>query len=61
MFQSSVSNCCDDLSIMSIGLKSIAILNIHGHDYCCLMNGISKSEALHLLQNANLSKTSGLL
>ena len=41
---------------MFVNLNDIAILNINGADYCCIINGISKSNNLNLLQNANLLK-----
>ena len=34
---------CHDLLIMSMNLSEIAILNIKGADYCCIISGISKS------------------
>ena len=34
--------------MMSIDINSIAILNIHGVDYGCIITGISKSEAINL-------------
>ena len=40
--------------MMSINLSDIAILNIKGSDYCCIICLISKNEAITLLQNANL-------
>ena len=33
--------------IMSMNLSDIAILNIHGADYCCIISRISKSEAIN--------------
>ena len=42
--------------MMSINLINIAILNINGADYRCIINGISKSDVVKLLQNANLTK-----
>ena len=42
--------------MMSINLNDIAILNISGADYRCIINGISKRDALNLLKNANLTK-----
>ena len=42
--------------MMPIDIKIIAILNIHGVDYCCVINGIRTSEAIILLKNAGLSK-----
>ena len=44
--------------MVSINLNNIAILNNHGVDYCCIINGISKCEAIYLLENADLSKKS---
>ena len=41
--------------MMSINLINIAILNINGADYRCIINGISKSDVVKLLQNANLT------
>ena len=41
---------------MSINLRNIAILNIKGSDYCCIISLISKNEAIKLLQNANLTE-----
>ena len=35
--------------LMSINLNDIAILNIPGVDYRCIINGISKSEAVNVL------------
>ena len=28
-------------------LSSISLLNIKGHDYCCIITGISKSKAIN--------------
>ena len=44
-----------------MNLKDNIFLNIRGVDYDCFMNKISKSEIVNLLQNADLSKKSGLL
>ena len=43
---------------MFMNLSNIAILNIKGSDYCCIISGISKNEARNLMQNANLTKKS---
>ena len=40
--------------MMSINLNDLAILNIHSVDYRFIINKISKSEAVNLLQNADL-------
>ena len=47
--------------MMSMNLYDIATLNIKGADYCCIISGISKSEAIKLMQNNYLTKTSGTL
>ena len=54
-FQSSVSDGCYDVYMMSIDINSSVILNIHGADYCCIIVGITKPEAINLLKNADLS------
>ena len=42
--------------MMSMTISNIVILNINGVNYCCIINRISKSEAVNLLQKANLRK-----
>ena len=54
-FQSDVCNGCHDVSMMSKNLNHISILNIHGANYCCIISRISKSEAVNLMQNINLT------
>ena len=44
--------------MMSIDINSIATLNIHGVDYCCIINRITKSETVNLLRSVDLSKKS---
>ena len=46
-FQLVVCNGCHNLLMMSMSLSDIAILNIKGADYCCVISGISKSEAIN--------------
>ena len=46
---------------MSINLNEIAILNIRGVDYRCIINRIDKSEAVNFLQSANLTEERGVL
>ena len=60
-FQPIVCNRCHDLLMMFVNLSNIAILNIKGSDYCCIISLISKSEAINLMQNADLTKKSGAL
>ena len=44
-----------------MNLSNIYILNIKNAHYCCIINGISKLEAMKLLQNIDLTKTSATL
>ena len=50
-FQPNVCNGCHDLLMMSMNLIDIAILIIKYADFCCVISGISKSEAVNLMQN----------
>ena len=50
-----VCNRCHDL-LMSMNLSDIYILNIKNTDYGCIINGISKREAIKLLQNIDLTE-----
>ena len=43
-------------TMMSINLSDIAISNIKGSDYRCIISLISKSEAIHLTQNTDLTE-----
>ena len=43
--------------MMSINLSDIAILNIKGTGYCCIISLISKNPAINL-QNADLTEKS---
>ena len=54
-FQPNVCNGCHDLSMMSMNYCGIAILNIISVNYCCIISGISKSEAINLMQNTDLT------
>ena len=45
----------------SMYLSNITILNIHKADYCCIISRISKSEAITLMQNADLAEKNGTL
>ena len=42
--------------MMSLNLSDIAILSIKSSDYRCIISGISKIEAIILMQNANLTE-----
>ena len=58
-FQRNVSNRCHDLLMMSMKISDIAILNINGSDYRCIISLITKNEAINLMQNVDLTKKSG--
>ena len=55
-FQINACNRCHDLLMMSMSLSNIAILNIKGSDYRCIISLISKNEAMILMQNADLTE-----
>ena len=55
-FQPSVCNGYHDLLMMSLNLSNIAILNIKGADYRCIISAASKSEAINLMKNNDLTK-----
>ena len=42
--------------MMSININSIVIFKYLGVDYRCMIVGITKSETINLLRNADLSK-----
>ena len=56
--QPCVCNRCHDALMLSMNLSNIAILNINSVDYCCIINGISKIEAINLLKHADLAEES---
>ena len=60
-FQLYVCNECHDLLMMYVTPDDIATLNIRGVDYRCNIYGISKSDAVHLLQNVDFTKKRGIL
>ena len=39
-----------------MNLSNIAILDVKGSDYCCIISEIIKNEAISLMQNADLTK-----
>ena len=45
----------------SLNLSDIAILNIKGSDYRCIISLISKNKAINLLQDANLTEKTGTI
>ena len=45
--------------MMSVRFNHVAISNIHGADYCCIISGTSKIGAINLMQNVYLGEKSG--
>ena len=56
-FQPNVSIRCQDLLLMSMNLSDFAILIVKDSNYRSIISGISKNEAINLMQNADLTKT----
>ena len=48
----SVSNGCHDLKMLCLNISDIAIIIVKSIDYRCIIHDISKSEAIHLLENS---------
>ena len=47
--------------MMPINLSDIAILNMKGSNYRCIISLISKNDVIKLLQNADLTEKIGTL
>ena len=60
-FQPNVCNAYQDALMMSMNVNDIAILNVCSIDYCCIINGTSKSGAMGLLPNSSLYQNRGTL
>ena len=60
-FQPYVCNRCHHFFMMSMNLINIVILNIKGFDYHCIISRISKSEAIKLFLNIDLTEKTGML
>ena len=52
--QNSVSNGCDDLTMLCHNITNFAIITVKDVDYCCIIHDINKSEANNLLENSVL-------
>ena len=59
-FQPDVCDRCHDVLMMFMNLSDIGILNTHSVDYRCIITGISKSEAINVRQNINLTENGTL-
>ena len=59
-FQADVCSGCHDVLEMSVNLNNIAILGIRGFDYRCIINEISRSDAVNLPQSTDLIEERGI-
>ena len=55
-FHPNVCNRCHDLLLMSMNLSNIAVLNITGFYYRCIICGIRKNKCINIKQNSDLTK-----
>ena len=53
-FEAHACNKCHDVLMTTYELKNIAILNVKGVDFKCILRGISKNEAVNRLNNSVL-------
>ena len=60
-FQPNACSRYHDLLMMCMNLRNIAILNIKDSNYCCIISGISKTEAINIMKNTDLKEKSGTL
>ena len=58
-FQQDICNGCHDVSMISVNLNNIFILNIQCVDYYCIIDRISKSDTVNLQQNVDLAEKNG--
>ena len=54
--QLNICNRCHNLLMTSINLSDVAILNIKGSNYRCIISLISKNEVINLMENADLTE-----
>ena len=59
-FEPHVCNKCHDVLMTAYDLKNIAILNVKGVNFRCILWGISKDEAVNRLNNSVLEYKSPL-
>ena len=55
-FQDSVCNNGHDLTILWLNISHITIITVKGVDYFCIIHHITKSKAIHLLENSVLEE-----
>ena len=51
-FEPFVCNVCHDISLMTYELEIIAILNVKGVDYRCVLWNITRNYAINMLSNS---------
>ena len=59
-FETYVCNKCHDVLVTVYELKNIAILNVKGLDFRCILWGISRDEAVNRLNNS-VAEVKGVL
>ena len=47
-------NGCHDFTMLCLNISKIDIITVTSVDYRCIIHGISKSKAIHLLKNSVL-------
>ena len=60
-FQPDVCSGCNDVLVTSMNLSNIAILNIQGDDSRSIISGVTKSEAINVIQNIDLTEKNVIL
>ena len=53
-FEPNVCNRCHYVLTTACELKNIAILNVKGVDYRCVLSGVTKNETVNILNNSVL-------
>ena len=53
-FQNFVCNGCHDLTMFCLNFGDVSIISTQNVDYCSIIHDISKSDAIHLLENSLL-------
>ena len=53
-FEANVCKKCHDISMMAYELENIAMLNVKGVDYRCVLWNITKNYAINMLGNSKL-------
>ena len=53
-FEPYVCNGCHDISVMAYGLENVAILNVKGVDYRCVLWNMTRNDAINRVNNSEL-------